>query len=319
MPVKNQTNSPKSPATKPWGVTAICVALVLSACAETRLAMHAAKQFSPQPNISKGHYKIGNPYQIKGVWYYPSVNYRYSETGIASWYGQQFHKKRTANGQTFDMNAITAAHRTLPLPSMVRVTNLRNGRSLKVLVNDRGPFARGRIIDLSRRSAQLLGFERAGTARVKVEIVPDESRRLALLAQGKISNVAAAKPHPVRVAALPGDNGASREQPRRPVSAHRSAAEATSLPIEPPAVTKVPVTGKTQLFVQAGAFVRRDLALKTKKSLATVGPTRVVETSIGARRFFRVRVGPVSTIRDGDRILDRVVDIGYPDARLVVD
>lgn len=310
--------------TKPWGISAICIALILSACAETRLAMHAAKQFSPQPKISKGHYKIGNPYQIKGVWYYPAVNYSYRESGIASWYGKQFHKKRTANGQIFDMNAITAAHRTLPLPSMVQVTNLKNGRSLKVLVNDRGPFARGRIIDLSRRSAQLLGFERAGTARVRVEIIPDESHRLALLAQGKFSNVAAAEPAPVKVAALPGtgpenvpgnvsDAPPARTRHVTPAQPKERVEEAI------PAVTEIPVTGKTKLFVQAGAFVRRDLALKTRNSLSTIGPTRVVETSIGTRRFFRVRVGPVSSISAGDRILDRVVENGYPNARLVVD
>ena len=306
--------------TKPWGIAAICIALLLSGCAETRLAMHAAKQFSPQPKISKGHYKIGNPYQIKGVWYYPAVNYSYRESGIASWYGKQFHKKQTANGQIFDMNAITAAHRTLPLPSMVRVTNLRNGRSLKVLVNDRGPFARGRIIDLSRRSAQLLGFERAGTARVRVEIIPHESRRLALLAQGKLSNVAAAEPAPLKVAALPG-SGPENISDAPPARTRHLTPPQPNYRVEDavPAVTEIPVTGQTKLFVQAGAFVRRDLALKTKKSLSTIGPTRVVETSIGTRRFFRVRVGPVSSIIAGDRILDRVVENGYPNARLVVD
>src|SRR5690606_37604870 len=114
--------------------------------------------------------------------------------GIASWYGPKFHNRRTANGQLFDMNAITAAHRTLPLPSIVRVTNLENGRTLKVLVNDRGPFARGRIIDVSRRTAQLLGFEHKGTAPVRVEIVPDESRRIALIAQGRGGEIDSSSP-----------------------------------------------------------------------------------------------------------------------------
>ena len=125
-----------------------------------------------------GVYKIGNPYQIMGRWYYPKEDYSYSEVGVASWYGDDFHAKRTANGEKYDMNTLTAAHRTLPLPSIVRVTNLENGRSLVVRVNDRGPYAKERIIDISKRGAQLLGYQTKGTAKVKVEIMPDESRAL---------------------------------------------------------------------------------------------------------------------------------------------
>ena len=105
-----------------------------------------------------GVYKVGNPYQIMGRWYYPKEDYHYSEVGMASWYGDDFHAKRTANGEKYDMNTLTAAHRTLPLPSIVKVTNLENGRSLVVRVNDRGPYVKDRIIDLSKRSAQLFAF-----------------------------------------------------------------------------------------------------------------------------------------------------------------
>lgn len=126
-----------------------------------------------------GEYKIGKPYEINGVWYYPKEDYRYDETGIASWYGADFHGKRTANGESFDQNELTAAHRTLPMPSLVRVTNLENGRSVVVRVNDRGPFAHGRVIDLSRRGAQLLGFEGNGTAKVRVQLLEIESKAIA--------------------------------------------------------------------------------------------------------------------------------------------
>ena len=118
--------------------------------------------------------KIGKPYKINGVWYTPQADPDYDEVGMSSWYGKQFHGKKTANGEIFDMNQLTAAHRTLPLPSYVRVTNLSNGRSLVLRVNDRGPFAKDRILDVSRRAAQLLGFERKGVQRVRVQIVnPD--------------------------------------------------------------------------------------------------------------------------------------------------
>lgn len=123
------------------------------------------------PPVTKnrgGVYKVGNPYTINGVLYVPREDPNYVETGIASWYGDQFNGERTANGEYFDMNRVSAAHRTLPMPCMVRVTNLDNGKTILVRVNDRGPFARGRIIDLSAKAAELLGFHDAGTARVRV-------------------------------------------------------------------------------------------------------------------------------------------------------
>ncbi len=127
-------------------------------------------------------YIVGQPYQIAGTWYYPKEDWSYDETGIASWYGEQFQGRSTADGETFDLKSLTAAHRTLPLPVVVRVTNLVNGRSLKLRVNDRGPFAEGRIIDVSRRAARLLGFERSGVAKVRVEIDVADSLKVAAAA-----------------------------------------------------------------------------------------------------------------------------------------
>lgn len=125
-----------------------------------------------------GHYKVGKPFKINGVWYFPKENWTYDEIGQASWYGDDFHGKRTANGEIFDKNKITAAHRTLPLPCIVRVTNLENGISLLIRVNDRGPFAKDRIIDLSYAAARMLRFDKHGMARVRVQILPEESRKL---------------------------------------------------------------------------------------------------------------------------------------------
>lgn len=292
--------------------------LLLGACAETELVLHAAKQMtSHEPANSSGHYKIGNPYQINGVWYYPAVDYNYVETGIGSWYGPKFHGRKTANGEIFDMNAVTAAHRTLPLPSMVRVTNLRNGRSLKVLVNDRGPFARSRIIDLSRRSAQLLGFQRAGTAPVRVEIIADESRRLAAIAQGQSApQIAAAPSEKVNIAALPGSQAPAPITKAEPTPVQAAV-------IEPlpgvKAISKTPITAKPRIYVQAGAFVYRDLADKMKRLLDPIGPTQIAEAVIGERRFYRVRMGPISSVKKADQLLELVSASGYPEAQLIVD
>lgn len=156
----------------------------LSGCAETQLASHWIKKATwPGQQESQGTYKVGNPYKVGNIWYYPSENFQLVETGIASWYGPGFHQERTANGEVFDQHELTAAHRTLQLPSIVRVTNLENGRSLVVRVNDRGPFLHGRVMDVSMRAAELLGFANKGTARVRLEVLEKESRILASAAK----------------------------------------------------------------------------------------------------------------------------------------
>ncbi|GAA5106986.1 septal ring lytic transglycosylase RlpA family protein [Bartonella jaculi] len=116
---------------------------------------------------------VGKPYQIKGKWYYPQHDPTYKRIGEASWYGADFHGRLTANGEIYDMNLLTAAHPTMPLPSYARVTNLENGSSLIVRVNDRGPFMKDRIIDLSKKAAAILGYENAGVANVKVEYIAE--------------------------------------------------------------------------------------------------------------------------------------------------
>ena len=156
----------------------------LSACGVVPVPFFGEAHLTPHPS-----YKIGAPYTVNGVTYYPHVDYAYDRTGMASWYGEEFQGRYTANGEVFDLNQVSAAHTTLPLPSVVEVVNLQNNRALRIRVNDRGPFAKGRIIDLSRRAAQLLGFERTGTALVRVRVLKDESLRAAAMAQrGLISN-----------------------------------------------------------------------------------------------------------------------------------
>ena len=149
-----------------------------------------------------GVYRVGKPYVVAGRTYIPEENTSYRSEGLASWYGRDFHGRLTANGEVFDMESISAAHPTLPMPSYVRVTNLANKRSLIVRVNDRGPFHGNRVIDLSHKSAQLLGFKDNGVARVRVEYIgraalegSDDRRLVATLRHGEPA------PAPVVVAA----------------------------------------------------------------------------------------------------------------------
>jgi len=212
---------------------------LLGACAATP---HQDGKYSTEQSatgLRSGIYKIGEPYQINGVWYYPAEDYNYVETGIASFYGGEtrgtnFHGRQTANGELYDMNGLTAAHRTLPLPSLVRVTNLENGRAIELRVNDRGPFARGRILDVSRRAAQLLGFEQQGTARVQVEILAQESLALKEAMLGRQR-----PPETQVVAAVPREAVASDALPP-PEGARATERAVTALP--PPSATLPPVS-----------------------------------------------------------------------------
>jgi rare lipoprotein A len=119
----------------------------------------------------EGRDQLGKPYQVRGKWYYPKEEKNYTKVGLASWYGDAFHGRLTANGEVYDMTHLTAAHPTMPLPSYARVTNLQTGTSVIVRVNDRGPYHEGRIIDVSERAAQMLDYANTGTARVKVEYI----------------------------------------------------------------------------------------------------------------------------------------------------
>jgi rare lipoprotein A len=157
-----------------------------------------------------GQYLVGHPYTIAGHTYYPSENPSYSAVGMASWYGAAFHGRRTANGEVYDMASFSAAHPTMPLPSYARVTNLGNGYSIIVRVNDRGPYHNGRVIDVSSRVAQVLDFKGAGSARVKVDYVgpapmegSDDSQLLASLRTDGSPAGLIGYPAPVMMAAAP--------------------------------------------------------------------------------------------------------------------
>ena len=274
-------------------VLPIVAALFLGGCAETTLVTYAAKEWirGSDPLDQKGTYKVGNPYQIEGVWYYPAEDPDYGETGIASWYGKPFHGRRTANGAIYDMNALTAAHRTLPMPFQVRVTNLDNGRSLVLTVNDRGPYARGRIIDVSRRAAQLLGFQKKGTALVRVEAVAGQGRRQPLIAEVE-----------------------DPEAPSLPASPTGS--------VERQALTEVASVDLAEgpsTFIQAGAFSSPDNAQRLSDALAPFGEARTTMVTVDGTAVYRVRLGPVATLDGAEALLERIIGAGHLDAHLVVE
>ncbi len=308
---------------------ALCAALLLGlgACAEVELAAYTAKKIAPASQASTGQYKVGKPYQVGGVWYYPAEDPGFDQVGIASWYGPEFHGKRTANGAIFDMNALTAAHPTLPMPSQVRVTNLENGRSLILTINDRGPFARGRIIDVSRRAAQLLGFYEKGTARVRVQAVsardpvrvasaaPEPAPTVPRLAPSPAAPVSEAAPLPP-----PGPDAAKSAGAPSSSSAPSSAAVAARNAAAPSVgASNIDAVAGRVFYIQAGAFGDLANAKRLRAALERFGRVRMMRVFVGGRPFYRVQVGPVDSVDAADGLLARIVAAGYRDSHVVVE
>ena len=241
----------------------------------------------------------GNPpfYDVFGKRYFVlSSSADYVERGVASWYGPGFHKVRTSTGESYDMYGMSAAHKTLPLPCYVRVTNLQNGRSIVVRVNDRGPFVGNRVIDLSYTAAAKLDMLRNGTAMVEVRTVGPASA----------SGVVPPNPRATLGSATP-----------MPVVAP-SAAPPGAAVIAPAPVTSAPVAA---LFVQAGAFADPANAQRLAQRLqgGGYGQVFVRDDVIAGRRMYRVRIGPVPDVPDFDRVVAALDRAGVHDAHLALD
>lgn len=310
----------------------LAVLLGATGCSETQLAAHLVKA-ATAPAGEGGTYKVGTPYQINGTTYFPKEDPDYNEVGVASWYGTEFHGKATANGDVYDMNAMTAAHTTLPMPSKVRVTNLENGRTVILTVNDRGPFLKNRIIDVSRRAAQILGFARKGTAKVRVEAVgEDEATNIQTAALSTASQPEPMPKYPhggVTQPVGPDPVAGVTMQPTSPppgvTVARKSVPLVGPLPVAtapqatPVAVAVSPVAQAPAMFVQGGAFRNRDYAKEMQMAFFQFGPTEISPVTVDGKTFYRVRLGPVYDSNQAKRLLAQVVDAGYDRARVIID
>jgi rare lipoprotein A len=276
-----------------------------------------------------GTYKVGDPYEIAGVWYYPREDPEYDQTGIGSWYGEEFHGRLTANGEIFDRNQITAAHPTLPMPVNARVTNLENGRSIVVRINDRGPFANGRVIDLSEKAAELLGYRVQGTARVRVTYLGRadlEGNRTLLAGADTPEEIATAVPAaptgvvasgslaPVAGAAI----AAERPVDTLPRPVAQQSQTSSDLPSVDGEVTQVPVPQATGIYIQAGAFGNFENANRVASNLAFAG-ARISQIEREGMPLYRVRMGPYQDVTTADAVLFEVQSSGHMDAQFVIE
>jgi len=249
---------------------------------------------------------FGNPpfYSVNGRRYAVLASAQgYSERGVASWYGLEFHGLRTSTGEPYDMFAMTAAHKTLPLPCYARVTNLSNGRSVIVRINDRGPFVANRIIDLSYTAAVKLDMIRNGTAFVQVEVLTAATPPLIASLPPAVP-ASSPPPTPAPTPAAP----ASPPTPPTPAPSPAAPAAATAAP-----------SHSGDFYIQVGAYANVQNARRVVQRLRDAGLTPSFTIVTDSRQLQRVRLGPVVSVQQFDALIARLNALGYPDARLAQD
>ena len=271
-----------------------------------------------------GKYQVGNPYQVAGRTWTPHEQPGYDKTGVASWYGEAFHKRKTSNGEWFDMNTLTAAHATLPLPSYAMVTNLDNGRKVIVRINDRGPFVDTRIIDLSKKAADVLGYRNKGKTHVRVKLIGpaplhDSSKHMlamndAMNNGASLSQIAALADNPNSSAPI---QVASRET-SNPIYDVGPSDQGEQGVQQASADSQDTVASNSAGFmVRVAVFHDLDNAKEAYGRLASFGPTQIVK-AVGANGpLYRVQIGPLDNRADANTALDEAIANGFEDARIV--
>ncbi len=281
---------------------------------------------APEPPVPAGEprYVVGEPYRLRDLWFYPREDFGLVETGLAGVAADSRAGRRTPNGEVHDPAALMAAHRTLQLPAIVTVTNLENGRSLAVRVNDRGPADPGRVVELSRRAAELLGIAPGRPAQVRLAVEGNLSRSLAgglPAPEGSRPAIAAAPTASVEresLAPIAGARQADRvREGRGPViQAAAAGAERAAAPVVLPERVSQGPAMPGRLFVQGSSFTNRAAA---QRQAARLGGARVEAFGAARQQEWRVRLGPFATPAEADRALDGALRAGVSESRIIVD
>ncbi len=278
----------------------------------------------PPTPLPLAHYVVGEPYVVGGVYQYPRAEFDYDATGLATVIGR--HGRLATDGEAFDPTALVGAHPTLQLPSVVRVTNLDNGRQVLIRLNDRGPPQRGRILALSRHAAELLGAGNADAAiPVRVQIEEAPSRALAVtMASDQPLAISTAPVAPIRSEILPPPAGVQTASaralaPTRAATAPIESAASPALPLRLPDVVTAVMVHPHALFVLEGEFGRREYASILARRTVQLGAQ--VSTSYAAPRdrAWRVMIGPLNSVGQADAMLDRAIPAGVVGASIILD
>ncbi len=248
-----------------------------------------------------GKFHVGKPYEVAGIWFKPKEQPGYDRKGAASWYGEAFHGRKTSNGEYFDMNMLSAAHPTLPLPSYAKVTNIATGKSVVVRINDRGPFVGTRIIDLSKRTADVLQFRSKGKANVRVQWIGnaplnDQGTHLAMMNK-KLGQ------------------GASVNSLVAAASGRADRNEDVQMANYEPEPTDQFRRAESQV-IHIGRFASLEEAEAVRRQLSSIGPIQVYEWDTAEGPVYKVQMGPFRSAIGAKDALSAVRDEGFDAAKL---
>ena len=259
--------------------------------------------------IQKPIYKIGKKYNVGGKYYYPKKDLYYNKTGIASWYGPKFHGKLTANGEIYNQYALTAAHKTLPLPSAVKVTNLKNNKSIILRINDRGPFVNDRIIDLSSKAADILGLKREGTGLVRVQILKEKSLYLEKLAkQGSFPEINDLKKTELPNITIP-----------RKVAVKIKDTKNQKIITKKINYNLKNLNKEYKIYIKLASFSSKKNAEMMKKKVSYIDKVKIYKIYKSNKTLYQVKAGPFLSVEKVDLLHSLLLQKGMQGAKIIIE
>ena len=291
----------------------IFLILIQGCTSSVEVAANLGKKYlipkEEKKRIQKPIYKIGKKYNVGGKYYYPKKDLYYNKTGIASWYGPKFHGKLTANGEIYNQYALTAAHKTLPLPSAVKVTNLKNNKSIVLRINDRGPFVNDRIIDLSSKAADILDLKREGTGLVRVQILREKSLYLEKLAkQGSFPEI-----NDLKETELPN------------ITIPRKVAVKIKNTKNKKTVTKKinynlkNLNKEYKIYIKLASFSSKKNAEIMKKKVSYIDKVKIYKIYKMNRTLYQVKAGPFLSVEKVDQLHSLLLQKGMQGAKIIIE
>ena len=291
----------------------IFLILIQGCTSSVEVAANLGKKYlipkEEKKRIQKPIYKIGKKYNVGGKYYYPKKDLYYNKTGIASWYGPKFHGKLTANGEIYNQYALTAAHKTLPLPSAVKVTNLKNNKSIVLRINDRGPFVNDRIIDLSSKAADILDLKREGTGLVRVQILREKSLYLEKLAKkGLFPEITELKKSELPNIKIPSKVAVKiKDTDNNVITSKKINYNIKDLKKE------------YKIYIKLASFSSNKNAEIMKKKVSYIDKVQIYKIYRMKKTLYQVKAGPFSSVEKVDELYSLLINKGMQGAKIVIE
>ena len=291
----------------------IFLILIQGCTSSVEVAANLGKKYlipqEEKKRIQKPIYKIGKKYNVRGKYYYPQKDLNYNKTGIASWYGPKFHGKLTANGEIYNQYALTAAHKTLPLPSAVKVTNLKNNKSLILRINDRGPFVNDRIIDLSSKAADILDLKKEGTGLVRVQILREKSLYLEKLAkQGSFPEISDLKQTELPNISIPSKVAVKiKDTKNKKIISKKINYNFKNLSKE------------YKIYIKLASFSSKKNAEIMKKKVTYIDKVKIYKIFKMNKILYQVKAGPFLNVEKVDELYSLLSQQGMQGAKIIVE